>query len=79
MWTEDWTKEIDGMWSTVVVEVFPAGRVNVSDEMVDELGLDRLDGVDTPSPLRSTFVWNFPYETVAAALEKNGWQRASSS
>jgi hypothetical protein len=79
MRTEDWHKDFEGMLSTVVVDVRADETVAVSDQFVDELGLSRVDGVDTTDALRGRFSWVFPYDIVAAALEQDGWQHASTS
>lgn len=79
MRAEDWHKYFDDMISTVVVDVRDDETVAVSDQFVDELGLSRVDGVDTTDALRGRFAWVFPYDIVAVALEQDGWQHASTS
>lgn len=71
---EEWTKDIYGMISTVVVEVREGDMVWISDEILEELHIPQegiqevVDGLARPR-----FVWSVPYEATKTALALDGW------
>lgn len=85
--TEEWTKDMEGMISTVVFQVYAGdqvysavavgARVRVQPEVAKELDLkEGREGVDSIGEI--FFEWH-PYTAVAAALVRDGWKHASTS
>lgn len=73
---EDWTKDDNGMVTTVVVEVRDGDVVHVADELLPEFELDPAKGVATTNTFRERFVYEFPYDVVAGQLRATGWSKA---
>lgn len=75
--TEEWTKDVHGMTSTLLVEVLEGERVNVMPTIVKELGLAGEAYCDIVPTGKDYFAMQFEYGVVASALIKDGWGHAS--
>lgn len=73
--TETWTTEVDGMVSTLILDVLDGDLVHVRDDMMDELDLPREREV-VEGFVRPQFVWEVRYERVASRLHEKGFDRA---
>ena len=76
---EQWTTNlggVNGMVSTVLVEVRDGDKVWVADSLLAEFDLDTTSGELIPDSLREVEVWSFPYHVVSTALRQKGWARA---
>lgn len=77
MKTEDWTKDINGMTSTCVVQVDTEEVVKIDEVYLEEFGFNKEYGHPGVDPFREHFVWTFPVAYVRRVMEKAGWTRAT--
>lgn len=82
--TEEWTKDYEGMITTVVVGVYDGEQVHpavvgdhvrVAPDIAQEFGLP--EGVEDADGFQQKFFRWHPYSDVAGVLTEAGWTRAS--
>lgn len=72
---EPWTKDTEGMVTTVVVLVKDDDTVDIEDHFFKEFGFEPERGTPTVDSHQERLVTAFPVEYVRERLEAEGWTR----
>lgn len=77
--TEEWERDIGGMISTGIVNVFEGEVVRLSPELAREMKMDPAQSKEVVPEGCQHFVWEYPYEVFRKAIIESGMTYARTS